>query len=264
MRLTIACTGVREPAGFEIENLSRVPGDAQRSRSRNPTGPVNLIRRSTFSFQSVLLLTSTIAILLGLFYQGRKLSEQAREIATFRNFVGYEWPNAPQEPDTFDYHWELLANNADLKLYLFTVRSGDPHELLFNVNGTVTAVESYYDPIGRTNTSKAAVSIDWISDDKIKITLTDPQATGRVDFATRKSIHIFHTITDDFKYDEIVYPEFNTMGEGCNGVYSWYDEPLELFHWNGNETASVHVRFKNRSPDGRTGYGVEETAGTKR
>ena len=30
MRLTIACTGVREPAGFEIENLSRVPGDAQR------------------------------------------------------------------------------------------------------------------------------------------------------------------------------------------------------------------------------------------
>ncbi len=31
MRVTIACTGVREPAGFEIANLPRVPGDAGRS-----------------------------------------------------------------------------------------------------------------------------------------------------------------------------------------------------------------------------------------
>jgi len=26
--VTIACTGVRELSGFEVENLSRVPGDA--------------------------------------------------------------------------------------------------------------------------------------------------------------------------------------------------------------------------------------------
>lgn len=29
-RRTIACTGVRESGGFEMENLSRVPGDAWR------------------------------------------------------------------------------------------------------------------------------------------------------------------------------------------------------------------------------------------
>ncbi|ELP30510.1 hypothetical protein RBSWK_05566 [Rhodopirellula baltica SWK14] len=34
MRGTIACTGVRESAGFQIENLSRVPGDACRSLNR--------------------------------------------------------------------------------------------------------------------------------------------------------------------------------------------------------------------------------------
>lgn len=48
--------------------------------------------------QSLLLLTATIAILLGLFFQGRKLAEQAREIATFRNYVGYEWPNQTRRP----------------------------------------------------------------------------------------------------------------------------------------------------------------------
>jgi hypothetical protein len=30
---TIACTGVRELAGFDMDNLSRVPGDACRSAS---------------------------------------------------------------------------------------------------------------------------------------------------------------------------------------------------------------------------------------
>ncbi len=40
-RVTIACTGVREPGGFEIENLSRVPGDACRYVSL----PVTLVKR---------------------------------------------------------------------------------------------------------------------------------------------------------------------------------------------------------------------------
>ncbi len=212
--------------------------------------------------QSVLLLTSTIAILLGLIFQGRKLSEQAREISTFRNYVGYEWPNAPQEPDTFDFACELLANTADLKIYLFTIRSGDPHELLFNINGAQSTVASYYDQEERTNKSTATVCIDWITDDKIKITLADPAATGHFDFATKTSKHILHTVTDDFDYDQIAYPEFNTMGEGGNGNYSWYDEPMELFHWNGEEHASLHVRFKNRSPNGGAGYGDEQTTGT--
>lgn len=212
--------------------------------------------------QSLLLLTATIGILLGLFFQGRKLAEQAREIATFRNYVGYEWPNAPQEPDTFDYGWELLANTADLKIYLFTVRSGDPHELLFKINGNESVVDSCYDLEERTNKSTATVCIDWITDCKIKITLADPGATGRSDFATRNSKHIFHNITDDFDYDKIAYPEFHTMGEGGNGVYAWYDEPLELFHWDGDESASLHVRFKNRSVDGGSGDGDDTIAGT--
>ena len=220
-------------------------------------------KRPTFSLQSALLLTAAIAILLGLFYQGRKLSEQTREIANFRNYVGYEWPNAPQEPDTFDYGWQLLANTADLKVYLFTVRSGDPHELLFNINGNESVVDSYYDLDERTNKSSATICIDWITHNKIKISLADPEATGRFDFAARNSKHIFHTVADDFDYDKIVYPEFNAMGEGCNGVYAWYDEPMELFHWNGEEQASLHVRFENRSPEGGAGYGDEETAGTK-
>lgn len=219
-------------------------------------------RRLNYSLQTVLLLTATVAILLGLFYQGQKLSEQAREIAAFRNYVGYEFPNAPQEPDTFDFGWELLANTADIKLYLFTVRSGDPHELLFDINGTQTTVNSYYDPNERTNKSRATVCIDWIAVDRIKITLADPRATGRFDFATRNSLHIFQLVTDEFDYDKIVYPKFNTMGEGGNGVYSWYDEPMELFHWNGDETASLSVRFKNRSPD-RKDVDGEKNAGTK-
>ena len=205
--------------------------------------------RTTFSLQTLLLLTSAIAILFGLFYQGRLLKEQAREIANFREYVGYERPNSPMAPDSFDYGWELLANTADLKIYSFTVNSGDPHELLFNINGTETVVNSYYDTNKRTNTSRAAVCIDWISNNKIKISLGDTQKIGRFDFANRNSHHIYHTITDEFVYDKTADPEFNTMGMGGNGTYSWYDEPHELFHWNGDETASLRVRFKSRTPN---------------
>jgi hypothetical protein len=152
-------------------------------------------------------------------------------------------------PDSFDYGWELLANTADLKIYSFTVNSGDPHELLFNINGAETVVNSYYDTNKRTNTSRAAVCIDWISNNKIKISLGDTQKIGRFDFANRNSHHIYHTITDEFVYDKTADPEFNTMGMGGNGTYSWYDEPHELFHWNGDETASLRVRFKSRTPN---------------
>lgn len=62
-RGTIACTGVRELAGFEVENLSRVPGDAWRSAKLARSQSVLTIARiSGITLLVALLLAETVRL----------------------------------------------------------------------------------------------------------------------------------------------------------------------------------------------------------
>ena len=171
-------------------------------------------------------LTALVACLCGYVYlMGKKLQleHQLREERSTHPRFDASFANG-----CFDLECVLCSDPADAIVYTFAIKTGEPHTLIWRLDGKETQYASYWSPHTYSNTSEVSLVVT-------------PRDSGSaiavlLNKSTRNSFHDEHPWNTCLKE-----PAGNGYGSG--GYYDQSSEPKMLIEWSGTHTAALILQF---------------------
>ena len=128
----------------------------------------------------------------------------------------------------YDIECLLRSDPADANLYTFVIKTGEPHVLVWRLDGQEVEYKSHWSPHTHSHTSELSLAV----------TTTTGGSTIAV-LLNRTTRLTFHD--DQPRKTGLMEPTGNGYGSG--GYYDKWSEPQTLIKWTGSHAATLTLRF---------------------
>ncbi|AMV35616.1 hypothetical protein VN12_26220 [Pirellula sp. SH-Sr6A] len=185
-----------------------------------------MIKTFQINLLTLFVLTSLVACLCCLcFVLGRtsQLERQLRDDRMIRPRFDASFASG-----CFDIECVLRSDPADASVYTFTIRTGEPHTLVWKFDGQESEYQSFWSPQTYSHTTELSLAVT-------------PNASGSaVAILLNKTTRLAF---DDDRPGNTALTEPTGNGYGSGGYYDQWSEPETLIEWTGSRSARMTLRF---------------------
>lgn len=128
----------------------------------------------------------------------------------------------------FDIECVLRSDPADASVYTFTIRTGEPHRLVWHLDGQEAEYQSFWSPQTCSHTTEFSLAVT-------------PNTSGSaVAILLNKTTRLAF---DDDRPGKAALTEPTGNGYSSGGYYDQWSEPETLIEWTGSRSARMTLQF---------------------